>query len=84
MSYSVTFTGAASQQTIGLPESVFVALNGTLRDIARDPWANTTPDQLEDSPAFRWAPFDNGLGAIHVYIDDHASVVRVHDVTWVG
>jgi hypothetical protein len=81
--YAVDFTAKAADQTRGLDPQVYEAMNATLVAIARDPWGQTSPDRLESSPAYRWASFGEA-GWVHVYVDDHARVVRVHDVTWIG
>jgi hypothetical protein len=82
--YKVVFHAKAATEVRGLPERASVALYDTLVAVSRDPWGQTQPDRLEDDPAFRFALFDHGDGAVHVRVDDDARVVRVHSVTWVG
>ncbi|MCD0447723.1 hypothetical protein LO762_00710 [Actinocorallia sp. API 0066] len=74
MTWRVEFAAAGAHQTIGLPESAYLALNKTLALISRTPWELSLLDDPDD-PAFRWAPFDNGLGAVFFRLDEPRQLI---------
>jgi hypothetical protein len=82
--YRVEFHAKGDAETVGLPESAFTPLFETLVAVSRDPWGLSRPDPRMGDESFRWVPFDDGLGAVHVKIDEARRVVRVHGVTWTG
>lgn len=82
--YTVEFTPtAAAQVRKPFAEDAYMALNATLRDVARDPWGQTRPDTTESSEAFRWTPF-GPAGWVTVYVDDARRVVHVIQVAWMA
>lgn len=82
--YRINFHAKGDAEAIGLPKDAFVALVEALTEAARDPWAVTFPEDAVGDPAFRWAPFDRGLGVVHVRVDEGARTVTVHGITWIG
>lgn len=82
--YRVEFHAKADAETVGLPEDAFIHLIDALAEAARDPWANSREDRVFNDPAFRWVPFDRGLGVIQFIIDEPQQTLRVHSITWTG
>lgn len=82
--YRVEFHAKGDDEARGLPPAAFAALFDRLVAVARDPWANSGPEDATGDPAFRWAPFDTDLGVVHFLIDDRSRVIRVHGVAWTG
>jgi hypothetical protein len=81
----VVLHAKAAAECRGLPERAAVALWETLVAVARDPANTTHPDALiDDDPAFRYALFDDGDGAVHLRVDYLTRTVTVHSVTWIG
>lgn len=82
--YRVEFHAKGDDETLGLPEAPFTALFDVLVAVSRDPWRLSKRDARMGDESFRWAPFDRGLGAVHIKVEDVARVVRVHGITWTG
>lgn len=83
--YEFEFHARASAQIPGIPDRAFDALTAALTPILRDPWGCSRQDgPAGEDPAFRWAPFDGGLGAVHFTVHEQERVVRVYDITWTG
>jgi hypothetical protein len=83
VTYRIEFAPRAADSTVGLPHGPFKALHALLVDVSRAPRDVTFPDGPPASSS-RWAPFDGGLGMVHLEVDDDALAVRVVDVLWVG
>lgn len=82
--YKVEFHAKGDAETQGLPDEAFLALVQALTVAARDPWANSRPDDPGGDRALRWMPFDAGRGVAQFRVDDDRGLVRVYGVTWVG
>lgn len=82
--YKPVWHAKGAQEAKGLLGRPGQALFEVLTAIIRDPWGTTNEDQFEGDPTFRWAPFDQGLGAVHVRVDDQAHTVTIHGVSWIG
>ena len=79
--YQVVFHAKGHAETRGLPAAAFESLIQALGVVSRDPWANSTQEDLKGDPERRWAAFGD-YGMVHLYINEVNLTVIVHGVVW--
>lgn len=72
----------AAQQTIGLPEDVYVALTDALRAVARDPFDPAFSRPTADVHV-RHVVFASS-GMAFVFVNPEAKLVTIYRVAWAG
>lgn len=83
MSYRVEFGGGAQVQYHSLPEDAREALIERAVELADQPWDAAVRPPGEDT-RFRETLFGSGNGLLGFYVDEHAQLIRIFDIVWIG
>ena len=83
MTYRVRFEAYALVQLHGLPSEAFDALLDRVVELVEEPWDAVVMPPGND-PAYRQAVFGSGWGLLTFHVDDHAELIRIFDLTWIG
>jgi hypothetical protein len=79
----VEFGGGAQLQFHTLPEQARDALIERAAELAGEPW-DAVVRPPGDDPRFREAVFGSGSGILGFYLDEHAQLIRIFDILWIG
>lgn len=82
MTYKPDLSERALSQLGGFPTDALTALTQAMAEVCEDPYDPLTT-MATDDPQVRRADF-GGHGFVTFLILDHASVVRIVDIVWVG
>jgi hypothetical protein len=83
VTYRVRFEAYALVQLHGLPTEGLDALLERVVSLVEEPWDAVIMPPGDD-PAYRRAVFGSGWGLLTFHVDEHAELIRIFDLTWIG